>query len=75
MTILSVSADNIMATFEGTAKVNKDVGFTFRVVVFDFDNDPGNNTPDFFSILIKNSNGDIIYNNQGFPISGQIKIH
>jgi hypothetical protein len=57
---------------DGTAEVNGQSGFTYRVVVADNDQ-PGVN--DFFSIKLFNSNGNLVYSAGGNLGGGEIQLH
>jgi hypothetical protein len=57
---------------DGTAEVNGQSGFTYRVVVADNDQ-PGVN--DFFSIKLFSSNGNLLYSAGGNLGGGEIQLH
>jgi len=71
ITLLSVSLSGTKAVFDGTATNNKDPGFTFRIIVVD-DGEPGDT--DFFSITIRDSLDDIVYQNEGLLSKGNIEV-
>ena len=68
MTLLSVSEDHLSAVVEGMAKD----GSTFTILVED-NGEPGKNN--FFLITIKDSNGQVIYEQEGNLSKGNIQIH
>ena len=72
MTALAVEPSGTEATFKGTASVNKESGFVFKVVVED-NGEPG--TADFFRIIIKDSSNTVIYESEGVLEKGNIQIH
>jgi hypothetical protein len=72
MTALSVDPTGTKATFKGTATVNGESGYTFKVIVED-NGEPGSN--DSFLIVIKDSTDTTIYMRGGNLDKGNIQIH
>ncbi|MEW6603212.1 MAG: post-COAP-1 domain-containing protein [Thermoproteota archaeon] len=72
MTALSVDPTGTKATFKGTATVNGESGYTFKVIVED-NGEPG--TDDSFLIVIKDSTDTTIYMRGGNLDKGNIQIH
>jgi hypothetical protein len=60
------------ATFDGTAKVNKIKGYTFKVFVED---SKSSEKKDKFSITIKDKNGATIYAKESLLKKGNIEVH
>lgn len=72
MTALAVDPSGTTATFKGTAKVNGESGYTFKVVVED-NGEPGTN--DSFLIVIKDSTDTTVYLKGATLSGGNIQIH
>lgn len=72
MTALAIDPSGIVATFKGTAKVNGESGYTFKVIVED-NSEPG--TTDSFLIVIKDSTDTTIYLKGATLSGGNIQIH
>lgn len=72
MTALSIDPTGTKAVFKGTATVNGEPGYTFKVVVED-NGEPGKN--DSFLIVIKDSTDTTIYLRGGNLDKGNIQIH
>lgn len=72
MTALAVDPSGTTATFKGTAKVNGEPGYTFKVIVED-NGEPG--TGDSFLIVVKDSTDTTIYLKGGTLSGGNIQIH
>lgn len=72
MTALAVDPSGTTATFKGTATVNGESGYTFKVIVED-NGEPG--TSDSFLIVVKDSTDTTIYAKSGTLSGGNIQIH
>lgn len=72
MTALAVDPSGTMATFKGTATVNGESGYTFKVIVED-NGEPG--TSDSFLIVVKDLTDTTIYVKSGTLSGGNIQIH
>lgn len=72
MTALAIDPSGTVATFKGTATVNGESGYTFKVIVED-NGEPG--TSDSFLIVIKDSTDMTIYLKGATLTGGNIQIH